>query len=63
MSSAKLRELLDRPDYRFSRTQIPRMVDYYMDRTSHGSTLSGVVHACVPARANRDHAIDLCSRL
>jgi len=34
------------------------MVDYYMARTSHGSTLSGVVHAWVLARANRDRALE-----
>ena len=34
------------------------MVDYYIARTSHGSTLSGVVHTWVLARANRDHAME-----
>ncbi|MGO9745720.1 MAG: hypothetical protein ACLPPT_05990 [Mycobacterium sp.] len=62
LSSTELCELLERPDYRFSRTQIPRMVDYYMNRTLQGSTLSGVVHAWVLARANPHHAIDFCSR-
>ena len=58
MSSDELRELLDRLDYHFSHRQIPKMVDYYMDRTSHGSTLSTVVHTWVLARANRDHAME-----
>jgi len=34
------------------------MVDYYMVRTSYGSTLSAVVHAWVLARANRDRALE-----
>jgi trehalose/maltose hydrolase-like predicted phosphorylase len=37
---------------------IPRTVDYYLARTSHGSTLSAVVHAWVLARSRRADAID-----
>ena len=58
LSSDELRELLDRLDYHFGSDQIPKMVDYYLARTSHGSTLSGVVHTWVLARANRDRAMD-----
>jgi alpha,alpha-trehalase len=58
LSSDELRELLDRLDYQFEPDQIPKMVDYYMARTSHGSTLSGVVHTWVLARANRDRAME-----
>ncbi|MFN6545111.1 trehalose-phosphatase [Mycolicibacterium nivoides] len=58
LSSDELRELLSRLGYRFAPDQIPQTVDYYLARTSHGSTLSGVVHTWVLARANRDHAID-----
>jgi alpha,alpha-trehalase len=57
LSSDELRELLDRLGYHFGPDQIPKMVDYYMSRTSHGSTLSGVVHTWVLARANRDRAM------
>ena len=57
LSSDELRELLDRLGYRIDPQQIPEMVDYYISRTSHGSTLSGVVHAWVLARANRDRAM------
>src|SRR5690606_9836986 len=32
---------------------IPTTIDYYLQRTSHGSTLSGVVHAWVLARSER----------
>ncbi len=58
MSATELRELLDRLGYRFVPDQVPKMVDYYLARTSHGSTLSGVVHTWVLARANRDRAME-----
>jgi alpha,alpha-trehalase len=58
MSATELRELLDRLGYRFLPGQVPDMVDYYLARTSHGSTLSGVVHTWVLARANRDRALE-----
>lgn len=58
LSSDELRELLVRLGYRLAPEKIPEMVDYYMARTSHGSTLSAVVHSWVLARANRDRAMD-----
>jgi trehalose-phosphatase len=58
LSAKELHELLDRLGYRFSPDQVPDMVDYYVARTSHGSTLSGVVHTWVLARANREHALE-----
>jgi trehalose/maltose hydrolase-like predicted phosphorylase len=58
LSSDELREILMRLGYQFAPEQIPKMVDYYLARTSHGSTLSGVVHAWVLARANRDRAME-----
>jgi alpha,alpha-trehalase len=63
LSSDELRELLDRLGYRFAPEAIPTMVDYYLARTSHGSTLSGVVHAWVLARANRDRAIEFLGQV
>jgi alpha,alpha-trehalase len=59
MSSDELRELLERLGYRFTPDQIPLTVDYYLARTSNGSTLSGVVHTWVLARANRDRALEM----
>jgi alpha,alpha-trehalase len=59
LSATELREVLDRLGYRFTPDQVPEMVDYYLARTSHGSTLSGVVHTWVLARANRDRAMEL----
>ncbi|MGW3485465.1 trehalose-phosphatase [Rhodococcus indonesiensis] len=58
LSSDELQELLGRLGYRFPTEDIPRTIDYYMARTSHGSTLSGVVHSWVLARAHRDEAVD-----
>jgi len=58
MSVTELCELLERLGYRFLPANVPDMVDYYLSRTSHGSTLSGVVHTWVLARANRDRAME-----
>ncbi|RRQ21015.1 glycoside hydrolase family 65 protein [Thiohalobacter thiocyanaticus] len=52
-SSEELSELFERLDYPFEYETIPRNIDYYMQRTSHGSTLSRVVHSWVLARSNR----------
>ncbi|WP_040723424.1 trehalose-phosphatase [Nocardia veterana] len=55
-SAEELGALLGGLGYDFGGPAIPRTVDYYLARTSHGSTLSAVVHAWVLARANRDRA-------
>jgi alpha,alpha-trehalase len=52
-SSEQLRELFERLGYPFDPDMIPRTIDYYLHRTSDGSTLSRVAHAWVLARANR----------
>ncbi len=49
----QLVELLDHMGYRFEPAWIAENVDYYVRRTSHGSTLSRVVHAWVLARLDR----------
>jgi len=46
----ELRELLAHMGYALDDDAIARMVDYYLDRTTHGSTLSAVVHSWVLAR-------------
>jgi trehalose/maltose hydrolase-like predicted phosphorylase len=53
LSAEELTATLNRLDYPFDPTMIPATVDYYLARTTHGSTLSHVVHAWVLARANR----------
>ncbi|OBF59640.1 trehalose-phosphatase [Mycobacterium sp. 852002-53434_SCH5985345] len=57
LSSDELLALLGRLGYRFAPEQIPETVDYYLKRTSHGSSLSAVVHAWVLTRGNRHHAM------
>ncbi|WP_326545360.1 trehalose-phosphatase [Mycolicibacterium sp. ND9-15] len=57
LSADELYELFDRLGYRFTPEQIPKTIEYYRRRTSHGSTLSAVVHAWVLARGNRDQAM------
>jgi alpha,alpha-trehalase len=58
LSSSQLSNVLQRLGYRLKPGHISRMVDYYIARTSHGSTLSAVVHSWVLARANRDRAME-----
>jgi trehalose/maltose hydrolase-like predicted phosphorylase len=53
LSAEELRGLLERLGYRLEAGAVRRNVDYYLRRTSHGSTLSGVVNAWVLARSDR----------
>ena len=45
----ELRELLERLGYEYSPETAQRNIEYYDDRTSHGSTLSFIAHAAVMA--------------
>ena len=54
LSADELREIFRRLNYAFEYETIPRNIDYYLERTSHGSTLSRVVHAWVLARSKRE---------
>jgi len=56
LSADELRELLGRLGYQLAPDAIARTIAYYLARTSHGSTLSGVVHAWVLARSERERA-------
>jgi trehalose/maltose hydrolase-like predicted phosphorylase len=56
-SAEELGELFKRLGYPFERETIPRNVAYYDRRSSHGSTLSRVVHAWVLARSDRPRAM------
>jgi alpha,alpha-trehalase len=55
-SAEELGEIFERLGYDFDEQTIPRAIDYYLDRTSHGSTLSRVVHAWVLARSDRSRS-------
>jgi alpha,alpha-trehalase len=52
-SSEELSRLFKRLGYPFEYETIPKNIEYYMKRTSHGSTLSRVVHSWVLARSDR----------
>ncbi|SDN48180.1 Trehalose and maltose hydrolase (possible phosphorylase) [Streptomyces sp. cf386] len=59
-SPAELGGLFGRLGVRLDEEMWRRTVDYYMHRTSHGSTLSGLVHGWVLARARRAEAWKFC---
>ncbi|MGW2661835.1 trehalose-phosphatase [Nocardia tengchongensis] len=63
LSADELRELLEGLGYELPGEMIPRTIDYYLARTSHGSTLSALVHAWVLARAHRAQAMDFFDRV
>jgi alpha,alpha-trehalase len=52
-SSDELAQIFERLGYSFERDMITRNIDYYLERTSHGSTLSWIVDSWVLVRANR----------
>ena len=58
LSADEVGPILERLGYRYDPLLIPRTIDYYQRRTSHGSTLSKVVHAWVLARRDRRRAWD-----
>ena len=58
LSADELTALLHRLGYDWSPGQTSRTIDYYRARTSDGSTLSTVVHACVLARAHRESTLE-----
>jgi alpha,alpha-trehalase len=53
LSADELRGVVERLGYTLAPEAIPRTVEYYLERTSHGSTLSALVHAWVLARSDR----------
>ncbi|MFF4054861.1 glycoside hydrolase family 65 protein [Streptomyces sp. NPDC001668] len=59
-SPAELQGLFQRLGYRLEEETWRRTVDHYLNRTSHGSTLSGLVHGWVLARARRAEAWKFC---
>ncbi|UUU26077.1 glycoside hydrolase family 65 protein [Streptomyces sp. DSM 40750] len=59
-SPAELQGLFSRLGHHLDETTWRRTVDYYLHRTSHGSTLSGLVHGWVLARARRAEAWTFC---
>ncbi|MGW5382484.1 trehalose-phosphatase [Nocardia sp. NPDC003963] len=62
-SAEELRELFARLGYELPGEMIPRSIEYYSARTSHGSTLSALVHSWVLARGHRDRAMEFFARV
>jgi alpha,alpha-trehalase len=58
-SSDELRSIFEKLGYPFESETIPRNIDYYIKRTSHGSTLSRVVHSWVLSRSKRARSWNL----
>ncbi len=58
LSADELAALLDHIGYAWDPRSIPETTDYYLARTSNGSTLSALVHASVLAQAGRDSALE-----
>ncbi|MGW5236849.1 glycoside hydrolase family 65 protein [Streptomyces nodosus] len=56
----ELQEIFARLGHRLDEETWRRTVDHYLARTSHGSTLSSVVHGWVLARARRAEAWTFC---
>ncbi|MCF6158875.1 MAG: glycoside hydrolase family 65 protein [wastewater metagenome] len=52
-SSEELHELFTQMGYDFDPQIMPKNIEYYLERSSHGSTLSNVVHSWVLARSDR----------
>ena len=59
-SPAELQGLFSRLGYELDDTVWQRTVDHYLRRTSHGSTLSSLVHGWVLARVRRAEAWAFC---
>ncbi len=59
LSAEELTALFRRLGYEFDPESIVDNIEYYLARTSHGSTLSRVVHAWVLARSDRRRSLDL----
>ncbi|MFD2762891.1 glycoside hydrolase family 65 protein [Micromonospora eburnea] len=58
-SAEELTALVRGLGYEFDPARIPATVDYYLSRTSHGSTLSRVAHAWVLARTDRRRSFEM----
>jgi alpha,alpha-trehalase len=53
LSAEELHSIFEGLGYDWTPDRIPATIEYYRERTSHGSTLSGVVHAWLLARSDR----------
>ncbi len=58
-SAPELKTLFKQLNYTFEYETIPRNIDYYVNRTTYGSSLSWVVHSWVLARSDRKRSWNL----
>ena len=58
-SAEEIQELFSQMGYDFDPGSIPKNIDYYMGRSSHGSTLSNIVHSWVLSRSDRPRSLEL----
>ncbi|PWE01332.1 glycoside hydrolase family 65 protein [Marinilabilia rubra] len=56
LSSDEIENLFNRLGYTFDRSIIPDTVNYYIQRSSHGSTLSRLVYSWVFSRSDREES-------
>ncbi len=59
LSTERLEELFERLGYQWDPDMVERNIDYYITRTSHGSTLSGIVPSWVLSRSDREQSWSL----
>ena len=57
-SANELQEIFERLGYGLDSDTVRRTIDYYLQRTSHGSTLSRVVHSWVLSRSDRERSLE-----
>ncbi|MFN6944315.1 MAG: glycoside hydrolase family 65 protein [Cytophagaceae bacterium] len=55
-SKEELKEILSIAGYTMDTEKIPQIIEYYLQRTSHGSTLSRHIHSWVLARSERERS-------
>ncbi|MBW6520196.1 MAG: glycoside hydrolase family 65 protein [Desulfoarculaceae bacterium] len=58
-SAEEMQELFGQMGYAFDPATIPANIDYYLHRSSHGSTLSNIVHSWVLSRSDRPRSLAL----
>ncbi|GAA1496118.1 HAD family hydrolase [Paeniglutamicibacter kerguelensis] len=59
LSAEELKDVFDRLGYPLPQDLLPRTIQYYLSRTSHGSTLSRLAHSWVLARSDREQSWSL----
>jgi alpha,alpha-trehalase len=62
LSAEELQSLFERIGTSFEAGWIPKNIEYYLARTSHGSTLSDIVHSWVLARSDRSRSWEIFCR-